>query len=228
MRPHMCDQRGSVSPVFLSLLSLCLLLLAVFLDREWANYMMKLAEQTADFAAEAGAKAHQSWADVEMTKRQVRHFSETYCIAWDEEEEELCIDTAERQWTETYWDWVRADIRHEELLRDQSWKERYFQCGESATYPAWECFYAQLVGEEEWLIYTEEAEPLALATFDMNWRPRSAVTVLNRRFDPQAGAKMVRLHATLEIRSLFGMLGWRRNVEIIGAAVTQIPEIELN
>lgn len=224
MQRQIRDQRGSVSPVFLTLLSLCLLLMAAFLDREWANYMMKLAEQTADFAAESGARAHQSWATVEMTKRQVRQFTEAYCTGWNEAGE--CTDFGQRSWTETYWDWPVVEIRHEELLRDSTWRERHFQCGPSAAYPAWECYYARVVHER--ITYTAEAEPLAATTFDLNWKQRSAARVHRVTVFPLADKATVEVQVQMEIRSLFGMLGWRRDVLIEGAAATQIPPIQLN
>lgn len=61
------EQRGSITAIWVAVIAAFFLIGLIVLEREWANYQIRLLEQAADLAAEAGAYHHETQATVSAT-----------------------------------------------------------------------------------------------------------------------------------------------------------------
>ncbi|HYG60782.1 MAG TPA: hypothetical protein VD902_22120 [Symbiobacteriaceae bacterium] len=226
--PHLTSERGSVAPMFVAILVIVLTLIIAVVDREWVNYMLKLAEQTADFAAEAGAspESRDIKATVTTTRRQ-KHL-ETYCARW---EQDICVETG----TDVVWE-------HQELTRtrpitdfEEDWRE-IFGCSptDSAWRPAWKCDPPKVDAYD--ITFNAQSTTRAEQTLRRNWkdRPRAHLmgddvvqTIKTHHLSAyDVDTAQVTVYAHVELRSLFFVLKpWP--VTVKGASTVRFEPLRL-
>jgi len=225
MKQRIREERGSVTAVFVALMAVLLVLVIGILDREWANYMLKLAEQSADLAAEAGASR-----GVRDVMARVQASRSQYVITW----ETTCIHKDVKGncdgWTSTpKIVWIYDNpvlVRPEEEFR-QDWRKA-FGCSPdgNAQAPNWRCDGAELVAPM-WGVFHPEAEGKARDTFQNNWHDRTRASVTNVLVQPVAANRMVYVRVSLQVDSLFNFVH-PRPVQVTGAAIVQVKPLVFN
>lgn len=216
----MMGERGSITPVFIALLAVVLILVMAFVDREWANYALAEAIETADFAAEAGAAVHEVYADADVRVRQYYIVDVRVC-----DEENICHDeyNVRVQWYTIPLQHVRA----EELV--EHWRDlagcRAAAPGEQVFAPELECYSAEVTNEV--LEFTDETKALAERTFLQNWQQRANADAAIEEVHLNARDRIIRVDVDLTVRSLFGLLPWQRKHLLSGAAVVQPRRVVL-
>lgn len=203
------DQRGSTMPVLAALLLVAVLVAAAAMEREWANYMQRLAEATADFAAESGAQYHQVFALVRVQRSYVRRWEEEVCQppatpegdpeCHAEVREETVVDVAVRKVPE-------AELRAQGV-------PALFGC-QLDPYRPWVCGRAEVLAR--CVEFAPEAVEWARRVFQANWTDRRGAVA--RVWDVWARneAKQVEVVVALDLESLFGFWPIRHRVAVAG------------
>ncbi len=223
MRQRLHGERGSVSPVFLALCWIVLLLLGAFLERDWANYTMKMAEQTADFAAEAGGRTHIDWAVLKVRGRQLYTEWVTVCDVKDEETGTCLESHQEPRTRHRYRTWtVQVNVR--ELLAAGDHWGRLVGCKRSQAWkPEFQCVEA--VAIDRYIQFPALAEEVVRTTFAANWpnRPAAKATVTDVCLN--AGTREVQVTVNLRVRSLLGLIPWEEERRVTGHAVVVLSPL---
>lgn len=217
------SQRGSITPVFTVLFGVVLILIMAVLDREWTNYMLKLADQTADFAAEAGAAPQHREVRLRVStiRRQYWQESREVCLAYDGNQ--VCTDRTYE--LDTFWreEPVTAD-RPVQVFRE-NWRE-VFGCtpGTEALAPNWACDLPYLV--EDYMLFTVGSTYQADDTFRRNWQDKPRASLRELSVSHNAATRQIWVQGQLEVESLFGLFGPRR-IPFGGSAAVQYQKPEL-
>jgi uncharacterized protein YcfL len=206
-----------------------ILLMMVFLDREWVNYTLQLTEQTADFAAEAGGNTHEAWATINVT----------YRWYWYEDVEVCDEPQADGS--------CKPDMMHKEpRLFSHVWSEDVGPAKETDLQDHWtelagcrraapqelvlkpekECVAVEVDKERREVRFTPETEPVARQTFMDNWEDRSSARLVHLYVWYDSQHRSVMVTPVLAIKSLFG-LAWERTVPIRCESVTQLDDLVL-
>ncbi|MDF2628850.1 MAG: hypothetical protein K0R39_2681 [Symbiobacteriaceae bacterium] len=209
-------ERGSVSPVFILILMVVMLLLGAFLDREWLNYKIHLADNIADFAAESGARTAEVWAEIRVTKYQYWFVPVTVCV------DEKCTVTSIRMDFQSTTETKVVTDKDAEIRRN--WPA-LAECGSNAEAPNWKCTSAEKV--RQWVEYPASTKDLAEGVFRANWRDQSLARWTHLEATPRADRGLVDVEVTLEIRSVTGLVGWRHTLTRTGSAASRIEPLEL-
>lgn len=228
VQPSLRDERGSVTPLFVAIMVIVLTLMVAVVDREWVNYMLKLAEQTADFAAEAGASPESREINVTATATRQQSYWEVVCVKY---EEGICIES-----------WPFRRERYETVtqtrpLRDfeQNWRA-VFGCSDSDNpwTPHWKCLNPQVDAYR--IVFNAASEARVMETFDRNWQDRARVSLVGGkpglsyviRHDAtyKADTAKVIVTAELQLRSLFfGIVPpWRDTIQ--GASTVRFQPLQ--
>lgn len=213
----MRSQRGSVAPVFTVLVGVVLVLIMAVLDREWTNYMLKLADQTADFAAEAGAAPQHREVRLRVStiRRQYWQVPREVCLAYDE----LGVCTDLTYELDTFWrDEPVTEDRPEQEFRE-NWRE-VFGCSpdDNSLAPNWACDRPHLV--ENYMIFRDGSARQADTAFRRNWRDRPRAGLTSLGISHNAATRQIWVQGQIEVASLFGLFAPRR-MNFGGSAVVQ-------
>lgn len=213
-------QAGSITPVWLTLVMATLFLLILFVDREWVNYQLRKAKQTADFAAEAGA------ATAQITYKLWIEGEEGHLILVPDPNckvGEIC-DPVE-QWSARPWSTTCSGTLTE--LTGSGWI-RHCGCNIGSAQYYLTCFRPRELSPD--VQFPATADATATATFNANWvdRPNSRVTGLYPYKEPGVTRRLYRLTATLRITSLFGNWWPAVTKPIPGASTLKIPPLRLS
>jgi hypothetical protein len=217
-------QAGSITPVWLALLVATLLLLIVFIDREWVNYQLKKVDQTADFAAEAGAATAEITYKLQIQGTRYRDETTPVCDpplgpglpASCRDENHLVPSPDTDQCTGSL---------HQ--LNGEAWRQRC-HCDQAKFDGAWLCESAVVkdLPEITWPVQTED---VIQTTFAANWvdHPNSHVTLVEPYLDQQK--RTVTVTVSLYISSPFGGRLWSGRVVPLrgGKAIVIVPELTL-
>jgi hypothetical protein len=224
------NQRGSVSPVFITLFGVTILLMMVFLDREWLNYTLQLTEQTADFAAEAGGSTHEAWATVLVSRRQYWMEVVPVCDEYAADGTTCKVPMRDEQRLHTRERTISVGPFNEQELKE-NWTDqancRRASPGELVMEPAWECRAVQIDPDLREVRFTEDTDPIAEQTFRRNWKDRGAAKLDDVWVYADASKRAVTVTAQIRVKSLFGVLPWERTVPVTGKAVTQLDDLVL-
>lgn len=196
-------EQGSVSAVGVALLMVLLLLVVAVLDREWVNYMMKLVEQTADLAAEAGAKAHVINATVTAKRTHAVVKTKSLCVRTDLQGK--CDLTMDVDYVDEWQHTLMTVQRPEDEFDSNAWRALFECTPDDNPYTGWACSIPHV--ESYTLVFTDKTGPRARQTFERNWhdlphaRVRPEFTMVSQ--DPDQ--RTVYVAARLEVDSLFGL-----------------------
>lgn len=219
MRPRR-REAGSITPVWLTLVTATLFLLILFVDREWVNYQLRKAKQTADFAAEAGAATAQITYHISIVGEEgdLILVPDPNC-----KEGEVC-DPAE-QWSSRPWSTTCTGSLAE--LTGSGWI-RHCGCNISSAQYYLTCFRPRELTPD--VQFPASANETAIATFYANWvdRPNSRVTGLYPYLEPAVTRRLYRLTAIVRITSLFGNWWPEVTKTIPGASTLKIPPLQLS
>lgn len=214
-------QTGSITPVWLTLVTATLLLLILFVDQEWANYQIRKAQQTADFAAEAGAATAQItyrlW--VEGQQGTAVSVPDPNCVAG-----QPCPLIT----TWTYSSWSNTCVGTLEALSGSGWMSHCGCTTASAQYVVQCLRVRELSPDVQWPANVDDT---VTATFNANWvdRPNSRVTATYPYQDETITRRLSVLTVTLRITSLFGGTWWTVTPRpIIGLSTLKIPPLRLS
>lgn len=214
------DQRGSVSAVFIALLIVVVLLTVAFLEREWANYILKMAEQTADFAAEAAARAHVVKDTVTVDRT---HWVWVDCPL-DINGNPTCLG----YWSPVY-DQLHFDqMPEEELLGNWS---SMTGCGGD---PFADGFRCSTLIDERRIEFSGATDAIAEDVWTLNWPQRAHVSAVLNQVEYSGSAdgkvswsRVVYVSVDLDIGSLFGVIPWEHRVPVTGAAAVKMRPLVL-
>lgn len=207
-----------------------ILLGVAIIDREWVNYKLKLLEQAADLAAEAGGQAHELHAKLKVTRRQFRIVPKQVCTLTNAEAVCLKWETV----TEVlgpFWDYPEIEGRQRDL-EGEKWKSKT-RCDPTPIAPQWECTDVEIL--ERRLRFRPEAEQYAKNTLLTNWRdhPSARLTGQPQAWQYPAGSLLEpagtsRVTTTVRFRMLFGLAPWTSDKTVQGGAVVKVKEMELS
>lgn len=210
-------ERGSVSPVFIMVLMVVILLLGAFLDREWLYYKIHLAENIADFAAESGARTAEVWDTLEVTRYQYWYVPTPVC-----HDPPACTVRGVEMRLESDVD-VQTVVAMDDEIRSH-WPA-IAGCGSYAEAPNWKCINVRVV--ERRVEYPAGTPSLVEQVFRANWKDQPLARAFNPRVDLVAQKRMVDFHIDIEIRSVTGLIGWRHTIQRTGSAITRMEPLEL-
>jgi|GEM_PF-4848942 len=218
-------QRGSVSPVFAMVLMVVILLLGAVLDREWLNFKMHLAEEIADFAAESGARRAEVWDAIVVRVRQVQYSTTERCVdpSIPNPLDPACPGTELVTTSTTRYDSRPVVAEEQVLLRD--WKA-LARCGSDPVEPNWSC--ESVLVDDRWFVYPSGTERLMRQVFEENWQDQPLSHLVNPTPIIDAGEGLTKVRVIVDISSVTGLLGWRRNMEITGAAKSRMEPLQLS
>ncbi|HYF94509.1 MAG TPA: hypothetical protein VD969_20010 [Symbiobacteriaceae bacterium] len=222
------NQRGSIAPFGISLLMVVVILAVAILEREWVNYQLILAAQTADFAAESAGRMHEAYATIRVRYFQEWYTTETLCVLPDPLDPTVCLasDTWRERHTRT-----RTEYFHHQRVREltgDGWKQ-VAGCDEDALRPNWLC--TSVTVEQQEITFSEDAEAMGRQIFFRNWRNRPTAWIeadsqsLHFTFNTATG--LVTAHAEVELRPMFGMVAWTHRVWVQGAAVAKAERLAI-
>ncbi|HWI52476.1 MAG TPA: hypothetical protein VNT01_10095 [Symbiobacteriaceae bacterium] len=222
MRHH---QRGSVSPVFAMVLMVVILLLGAVLDREWLNFKMHLAEEIADFAAESGARRAEVWDAIVVTRRQVQYSTTESCVdpTIPSPLDPACPGKELVTTSSTVFSDKLVVAEEQALLRD--WKAQA-ECGSDPVEPNWSCESVRI--GTRWFVYPSGTVGLMDQVFRQNWQDQPLAHLVSANPIVDAGEGLTKVTVKVEISSVTGLLGWRRNVDITGAAKSRMEPLQLS
>lgn len=220
LRHLLSDRKGSIAPVGVTLLATVVILAAVILEREWINYQLALAQQTADFAAEAAGHMHEAYATINVDYYQYWYDYVPVCLTFDDQGN--CIPTL---WpvlrTETQ---TRQFTAREKDLIGNGWRE-VAGCSDSALSPNWLCTHVEeLDSPAPTVVFNQQTESVGRTVFLRNWKNTAAARVVDDdrvSVTAQGGQGKVIVTAEIELRPLFGLAAWTERVQVHGAAVTK-------
>lgn len=222
MKSLLKDQSGSISAISIGLLLGAMFLLVAILEREWLNYTLKMAEETADFAAESGSRYHRVWTTLVVNRLWFVEVADPpVCTV----EESTGIESCQYP---THFE-SRSDQQvlegwEPELV--ETWRERA-ACGDP--YPAvpqqYRCASVQV--QQRDVRFTAESDPMAQQVFQLNWRPRASVVTRSVYPASRGETRSVTLRVDLEISSLFGIIKWRSNKTIVGRSVVNLSPLRI-
>jgi hypothetical protein len=211
-------QAGSISVVWLFLVLTTMLLLVLFIDREWVNYQVRKARQTADFAAEAGAAAAQITYHLQVTGRQGHPESRPV---------EGCADCPpETVWV--YEPWSTHCSGAEADLSGTGWLE---QCGCTAHSDQVDIDCRQVQQLTPTIDWPSDVDEIVEATFWANWvdRPNSRVIQLLPFQYERIDRRLSQLYVKVRLNSLFGGGWWPAyEPDVIGKSTLKIPPLRLS
>jgi hypothetical protein len=212
------DERGSVSPLWVALVVVVMILATAILEREWVNYKLRLASQTADFAAEAGGRAHEAWAKVTVSRYQYWWETVTDCI--EQDDQGGCISWETRD--EYHDQRSTREITDREKIIQVNWRA-LADCGTDGLAPNWQCNGNPASYENDrWVIFAAETEEASRQTFTVNWQDQNAAVVENLWVAADAGRRKVIVQVDILMRPLFGIGFWTERVTVRGAAVVKL------
>lgn len=210
------NQQGSVSPVLAMLLMVVLLLLGAFLDREWLNFKLFLAQEIADFAAESGARTAQVWDTIRITRRQIEYVPSSICLDLP-----ACTKRQTILQTVTHWSYPVLTAEEQQLLRE--WRSQA-GCSADPEAPNWSCEGVEVLRRE--IRYPSQTDYVMRTVFSSNWKDQQLARLVTLDTHVNANERLVRVEATVEIRSVTGLMGWQRSTRIVGSAITRIDPIQ--
>lgn len=209
-------QAGSITPIWLFLMTTTLFLLILFVDREWVNYQVRKVRQTADFAAEAGAATAQITYHLRVDGRRG-----VLTDVWSCEGGTCLIN---QEWIFSPWSTTCAGGL--EQLSGIGWFDRC-GCSASSETVQIECRKVEQLDPE--IKFPAAAERVAMATFAANWvdRPNSRVTVKSYHPEPELDRRLSSLFVQIRISSLF--VNWWPAAEyrVWGRSTLKIPPLQL-
>jgi len=213
------SERGSVSILSVYLVAITILLFMIFLDREWANYILKMTDQVADLAAEGAVRNHEVEWWVEVRGVSYYHHFQRDCLEYDPEDSVAQADCIE--WGPWYAElWTTFDIRNRALTTKQLTGEEWLQIvgcrntGVQAQAGDFECHsrrlarnmvdYAWLNREFHFKFHDETVE-LAEEIFRANWEDRAAaqLTGMDVTVDSTPDQRLITVEAEIRVASLF-------------------------
>lgn len=217
-------QEGSVAAVAVALMGVTLLLGMAVLEREWASYILRLAQETADFAAEAGARRHDTHAQMSIARYRLRTVWETVCGPdVDADGNPIC-----RQEPETVTTWSYPVISDRETVLKQRWRE-LLDCADSPG-SGWTCVgtpqVVEPVSQNRWVQFADEAGELSVRTFLANWQHRSRVEVLAVEAMPESATRSVTLFVRLRLLPVVLPFVGAHEVWIRGRAGVQLTPLQ--
>lgn len=224
------DEQGSLSPVFIMLLVSVVLLMSVFLDREWVNYTLQMIDETADFAAESAAKSHEVLVDMTVNREYYVWHVDRGCTPPDEDGRSTCWDNSRYLGPYASAKSITA-VPERELIQNVN---ALFECG-SPYNSSWsnlqyDCRTVRITRREVTFpkdpsnpAGPELAKRLARAVFDGNWesRPNAEAWIESIELEPRA----VRIRVNVRLGSLFGLLWDRKLTQREGMAVVMPNEL---
>lgn len=218
------SERGSVTPVWVFILGMVVLLGVAVVEREWANYKLKMLEQTLDFAAEAAGRTHEGYAWVDVPVQQYYYVNE--CV--EQDLDGVCI-------YEPVLHGPEPDVRHIQgnpTELEANWRA-LAQCGSDPMAPNWECLTPVVTRYE--MRFTIDTDRTATQTFWGNWRnqptafvhPSSLTISPGPQQDFLSPARYMDVSAEIEMRPLFGLVPWVHSTWKRGRAVVRLHELVL-
>ncbi|HEY3367377.1 MAG TPA: hypothetical protein VGK74_20155 [Symbiobacteriaceae bacterium] len=213
------DERGSVSVVFIALLLVVTILMIAFLDREWANYTLKMAEDTADFAAEAGAGAHEVLDTVTVSRS---HWDWDPGINCDPPDEKGNV-TCSGGWVSAPPDPPYQITRMPEDQMLETWRS-LAGCGPNTHWASgtgdYQCTVALTARQ---VVFIDTANDIAANVFNLNWPDKAAAQATAIADYVNFECRTVSLPVEVHMTSLFGAIPWKRTVWQQGKAIVQLP-----
>lgn len=213
------EERGSISPVWVSMVVVVLILATAILEREWVNYKLKLAEQTADLAAEAGAHVHEASLSISVNRYQYWYTSEAYCTEMDAKW--ICKHWDYRDVFHSRSDTVQVSGREKDLR--QNWRG-LANCGASVYAPDWMCVGTPTITGRS-VTFADDAPQAVQQTFHANWIDHHAAAVPNVQVVCDGASRKVTVRVDLVLRPLFGLGVWEVTVPVHGAAVVKLSPL---
>lgn len=211
-------EAGSITPIWLLLITTTLFLLILFVDREWVNYQVRKANQVADFAAEAGASTAQITYILQVDG-QIGELTE-----FQECADEIC--QTHLDWKYHPWSTTCAGTLKE--LSGDGWFARC-GCRSSSAEVQIECQSVEQLDPE--IRLPAAAEELTMVTFAANWidHPNSRVTIKSYYPEPTLDRRLSSLYLKIRITSLFGGTWWPvQEYFVTGQATLKIPPLQLS
>lgn len=217
-------ERGGVSAIFVALMVAVLLLMMAILDREWLNYQLHRAEQTADFAAEAGAQSHQVWDTITVSRYHYTYIDLPLdCTTDPITGVESCTDPS-------YWSGPRFDTytvgpaEEGDLLAN--W-QRQASCGNpfQESPRRYACYGVSVTDRE--VRFDEQTITVAGGTFALNWQDRPHAEALLEGVTTRAADRSVTVRVSLDLGTPFGILPWRRQAVVEAMAVVQLKPLHI-
>jgi hypothetical protein len=221
-------QRGSVTPVWLALVLGTLLLFIVLVDREWVTYQLNKVEQTADFAAEAGASTAEITYPVLVHGVRHHYVDETTCEPGAQPTDPpLCTTTTiHQQRSENHDDCAGT----KQQLEGAAWRQQC-HCDPGPSEGAWTCLKAELskVRAPE-VTFPADLDDVVMATFYANWSDHAGGRVsFTAGVSPETATRSVRLPFKFIVSSPFGGESWLGQTrQLYGRAIVQIPPLTFN
>jgi hypothetical protein len=219
-------QRGSITPVWLALVLGTLLLFIVLVDREWVAYQLNKVEQTADFAAEAGASLAQITYPLKVYGVRQHWEDQTTCEPpVQPSDPPLCTTTSLYQPRAEDHDDCEGDLK---ALQGKAWQTAC-HCDQAIYEGAWTCLRAALRDKPQ-VRFLDNLDDVVFNTFQANWTDHPGGRVsLPFPVYPDTEQRSVYLQVQFFVSSPFGGDRWLgRSTLIDGKAVVQIPPLTLN
>lgn len=209
-------EAGSITPIWLFLITTTLFLLILFVDREWVNYQVRKVRQTADFAAEAGAATAQITYHLQVDGQVGTPTTKQDCAT--------CPPY-------TYWSYQPWSTTCSGTLEQLSGTGWFSRCGclTASDQVQIECQRARELSPE--IQFPAVAADLTMETFAANWvdRPNSRVTLTYFHPEPERDRRLVGLFVNIRITSLFGVNWWpETNYPVWGRSTLKIPPLRLS
>lgn len=194
------DERGSVIAAGLAAATVVALLALAIIEHTWVKHVLRSAQETADFAAEAGAAVFEEYARVTVDRRELYLVWWQECMPYpdhqDEEGNPICwwdSDTRER------WSYPVVSGRVQDL--QATWRQ-LFECVDDP-WQGWQCSGRPRVVSPEranrWLEYLPQTAAHAESTFRANWEDRRGASLEQLNVTYLAGARTVWVHARIRI-----------------------------
>lgn len=218
------DERGSISPVFVTLLTAVLLLFYAVLEREWFNYNLEMAIQTADFAAQVAGRAHRAYATLRVSRLQY-YFEDYYICDQVDAKTNACTKGHWETRTHSRWSYPVKVVPVDQLLAlEDNWISLFESQRATAYAPNWQFQGVQVLSQH--LEYQEVAEEVARTTFISNWPGHASAEATVESVLPMSNGNAIEMVVNLRTKSLMGILPWQHQQLIYGRAVTVVPKVE--
>lgn len=230
------DQRGGAVIGFVLIVSV-LMVGIVVVTKTVLDHHLVIAQQAADYAAEASARNHERYAQILVRRYRTEFHTVVICEVQRDVSGLPVLDPVTQQPMQDCWEeersrriWSSQTIADTEWELLRSWRTRA-GCGRNQDpETGWVCDGLPTI-QTRWLTFDEDAEHVGHATWQWNWRNGVGARVLDVQVIPAAwsvttwSARVyVRVH--LQISSIWGSVS--RGIWIEGTGVPAVPPLLFN